>query len=385
MPPHAAARRDETPELPPIGRSAVLTHHWLVRRRGGERVLEGLARLVPGAPLYTLIHDADSYGPFPHDKADGPRAVHASLLQHLPGARRRHQPLLPLMPIAARLMRLPPVDVVICSDAAIAKAMRADDRSRVVCYCHSPMRYVWEPEMSARYAEEAPRALRPLWPALCGYLRRCDAAAARRVDVFVANSRHVAERIRRCYGRESVVVHPWVDAPPAPHVGRREDYYLCVGHHVGYKRLDLGVAACERLGRRLVVIGDGPQARRLGRGRPPGSRVEFLGRQPDRVVAEHYRAARALLFPGEEDFGIVPLEAMAHGCPVVAYGVGGAVETVLDGRTGRLFSEPTVEGLAAAVLDVEHTEFDPGALHAHAREFSRERFMRAMQALLTAS
>ncbi|NUQ50679.1 MAG: glycosyltransferase, partial [Phycisphaerae bacterium] len=120
-------------------------------------------------------------------------------------------------------------------------------------------------------------------------------------------------------------------------------------------------------------------------GRPPGSRVEFLGRQPDRVVAEHYRAARALLFPGEEDFGLVPLEAMAHGCPVVAYGVGGAVETVLDGRTGRLFGEPTVEGLAAAILDVERTEFDPGALHARAREFSRERFMRAMHALLTAS
>jgi glycosyltransferase involved in cell wall biosynthesis len=286
------------------------------------------------------------------------------------------------MPLAAWCVRLPDADLVVCSDAAIAKAMRPRRRSRVVCYCHSPMRYVWEPEISRQYAATLPVALRPLWPLVCAYVRRCDGRAAQRVDLFVANSRTVAERIRRCYGRESVVIYPPIDLPAAPHVGPREGFYLCVGHHVEYKRLDLAVEACERMHRPLVVIGDGLQAERLRRAAP--RHVTFLGYQPDEVVADHYRRARALLFPGQEDFGMVPVEAMGHGCPVVAFGRGGAAETVIDGRTGVLFAEQTVDSVVEAMQRLEVSTFDTAELHAHALRFSRERFLREMHGVLNA-
>lgn len=385
----------EAPAHAPLSASAVLTHHWLVRRRGGERVLEALGELIPDAPLYTLVHDPGSYGPFP-GRNGAARPVHSSWLRRLPGARRNYQRWLPLMPWAARAMNLPNVELVLCSDAALAKAMRAHPRSRVVCYCHSPMRYVWEPEISAEYARRLPAPLRPLWPMLCSYLRRCDAAAAKRVDLFIANSQHVARRIRRCYGRESAVVYPFADLPPHPSAGPREDFYLCVGHHVPYKRLDLALAACARLGRKLVVIGDGPEVAGAAATRtaPGASRaghggaldhVRFLGYQPDEVVRDQYRRARGLLFPGEEDFGIVPVEAMAHGCPVIAYGRGGAVETVVDGVTGVLFAEQTCAGLAEAMQRSERMEYDAARMHSHAAHFNRARFLREVRAAVAAA
>jgi len=379
---------------PPLECSAVLTHHWLVRRRGGERVLEALRELLPDAPIYTLVHDPA--GMRAADEAPAglsgstvwrsqaaliQEQVHTSFLQYIPGSKRHYPKLLPLMPLAARRMRLPAVDLVVCSDAALAKAMTPHARSRVVCYCHSPMRYVWD--LSELYRATLPAPLRPLWGPLVRWLRDVDRAAAQRVHQFVANSQHVAERIRRCYGRESVVIHPPVDLPPAPASGPRGDFYLCVGHHVPYKRLDLAVDACRRLGRRLVVIGEGPDLRRLRT--PANPHVQFLGWQPDAVVADHYRRARALLFPGEEDFGLVPVEAQGHGCPVVAYGVGGVCETVVHGRTGVLFGEQTVEALAAAIGQLESLHLDPDDLHAHAQQFSRANFLGAMRTLLQAA
>lgn len=363
----------------PLTCSAVLTHHWLVRPRGGERVLAALCQLAPGAPIYTLVHDPAGLG------GDWP-PIHTSPLQKLPGAPRHYPKLLPIMNWAARRVRLPPVDLVICSDAAIAKAMRADPRSRVICYCHSPMRYAWDPPISAEYARALPWPLRPLWPLVTRAVRRADLAAARRVDQFVANSRHVAERIRRWYGRESVVIHPPVDLPAAPFVSPgREAFYLCVGYHVAYKRLDLAIDACQALGRRLVIIGDGPDIRRFEsrRARDPqlALNVTLLGWQPPETINDHYRRAAALLFPGEEDFGMVPVEAMAHGCPVIAYGVGGATETVVPGITGVLFREPTAAALADAMLSAERLRFDPRAMYAHALQFSRSRFLEAMSAL----
>jgi glycosyltransferase involved in cell wall biosynthesis len=365
----------------PARYSAVLTHHWLVRRRGGERVLAALAELLPHAPVYTLVHDPNCvWQDGDAESAAAPnRRIHTSWLQHLPGAARHYPKLLPLLPLAARSVHLPPVDLVVCSDAAIAKAMRPAPRSRVLCYCHSPVRYAWEPEMMRVYAGNLPRALRPLWPALAAYIRRADAAAARRVDRFIANSQHVAARIRRCYGRESTVVYPPVDVPDRPSAGPRVRFLLCVGHHVAYKRLDLAVAATKTLGWPLVVIGDGPDVPRLAPGNP---HVSWLGWQPDAVVQDHYRRAAALLFPGEEDFGIVPVEAQAHGCPVIAYGVGGACETVVDGITGVLFPQQTEEALVAAIRRAADTRFDPDALHTHARRFSRARFMTEMSALI---
>lgn len=356
--------------------SVVLTHHWLVRRRGGERVFEALRELFPQAPVYTLIHQPRGY------PLDG-MAPHTSWLQRLPGATRLYPQLLPLMPAAARAMRLPPADLVLCSDAALAKAMTADARSRVVCYCHSPMRYVWD--LCAVYRASLPAPLRPVWGLVAARIRRADALAAQRVDLFIANSRHVAERIRRAYARESTVVYPPVDVPAAPALGAREDFHLCVGQHVAYKRLDLAVSACLRLGRRLIVIGEGPavavQKRRV-EAAGAGDRIRFMGWQSDESVASHYRRARALLFPGEEDFGIVPVEAIAHGCPVVAYGVGGAAESVEPRMTGVLFDSQTEAGLIAAIEECERLTFDPALMHMRAQRFGRARFLAELRALL---
>lgn len=353
----------------------MLTHHWLLRRRGGEKVLEALGELVPGAPLYTLIYDRDHGG--------GPwQTVRTSWLQHLPGARRHHQRLFPLMPTAARSTRLPAVDLVLCSDAALAKAMRPHQRSVVVCYCHSPMRYVWEPDVQHDYLRALPAALRPAFRMACAHARHVDARAAERVDRFVANSQHVAGRIRRHYGRDSVVVYPPVDVPPEPPAPRpAEDFLLAVGHHVPYKRLDLAVAAAAAVGRRLVVIGDGPDAKRLRRAE--ARHVHWMGWQPDEVLIDHYARAAALVFCGQEDFGIVPVEAQAYGCPVVAYGRGGAVETVIDGKTGVLFAEQTLDAIVDALRRCARTAFDPQFMYAHATTFARDRFLREMHTVVS--
>jgi glycosyltransferase involved in cell wall biosynthesis len=376
---------DEPQPVRPIAASAVLTHHWLVRRRGGEKVLEALAELLPAAPIYTLVHDRAGMRRSPLAQ----REIHGSWLQKVPGAARHYPKLLQLMPAAARAIKLPRAELVVCSDAAVAKAMTPHASSVVVCYCHSPMRYVYEPEIEAEYARSLPTVFRPYWRWVIRRVRAADQRAAKRVDVFVANSQHVARRIERCYGRRAAVVYPPVDVPvqpPAPHP--REDFYLCVGHHVPYKRLDLAITACRALGRRLVVIGDVPNLvaradlRAAFTQAPRESAVELLGWQPDAVVLDHYRRARGLLFPGEEDFGIIPVEAMAHGCPVIAYGVGGAAETVVNGETGVLFEPQTTAALVAAMQTAERARFDAAVLHRQALRFSRARFMREMRVVL---
>lgn len=372
----------------------MLTHHWLVRRRGGEKVLEALARLVPGAPIYTLVYDAIGMGLSERGaRAADPlagRAVHTSWLQRIPGARRHYPRLMPLMASAARRMRLPPVELVLCSDAAVAKAMTADARSRVVCYCHSPPRYAYDAAICAEYRAALPWAARPVWDWAIPRLRDADRRAAQRVDQFVANSAHVAERIRRWYGRDSVLVHPPVELPSQPvHQvggsggGARGDHYLCVGYHAPYKRLDLAIEACLRLGRRLVVIGEGPgipSPERRGEWAQRG--IEFRGWCSDEEIRAAYACARGLLFCGEEDFGIVPVEAIAHGCPVVAYGVGGATETVQPGVSGVWFDRQEVSSVVAAMEQLEAIRFDAERMFESARAFSLERFLEKMQRVL---
>ncbi len=371
--------RDETTtfgSVEPLPVSAVLAHHWLVRIRGGEKVLESLADLVPHAPLYTLVHDSSGI-------ADSPlagRKIHPSFLRHVPGATRHYPRLLPLLPLAARRMHLPEVDLVLCSDAAIAKAMRPAERSAVVVYCHSPMRYAYEPEFYHAYREGLPRLARPVFDASVAWARSVDVRAARRVDRFVANSHYVAARIQKAYGREAAVVYPPVEVPAQPTRSERQDFYLSVGFHTAYKRLDLAIEACRALGRRLVVIGGGPEAERL-RPKAPAN-VEILGWQPDDVIQSHLERARGLLFPGEEDFGIVPVEAFARGCPVVAYGVGGATESVKPGVCGIWFDRQTSDAVAAAMESLERTSFDPERMHEEALRFGPTRFLREMRALV---
>lgn len=359
--------------ITPLECTAALAHHWLVRRRGGEKVFEALRELFPSAPIHTLLHDPDEVDYFPAE-------IHTSFLQRFPGARRFYPVLLPLMPLAARRMHLPEVDLVVCSDAAIAKAMRPHERSVVVCYCHSPMRYVWESRIRKQYRASLPRAARLVFDRTIARVRAADLAAAQRVDLFVANSQHVARRIHKHYKREALVVHPPVALPAKPPTLGRENFFLCVGQHVAYKRLDLAVHACVQLNVELVVIGEGPDVRKLRRQVPPN--ITFLGYQPDEVLEDCYARARGLLFPGEEDFGIVPVEAMARGCPVVAFGVGGACETVVDGKTGVLFAEQTVDSLAAAIQRALQLRFDPDEMHAHAQRFGRRRFQDEMRATL---
>ncbi len=355
--------------------SAVLTHHWLVRVRGGEKVLRALAEILPGAPLYTLVYDPAGAGP-------GWPPVRASLLNRLPGVRRHYPKLLALLALAARTIRLPEVDLVLCSDAAVAKAMRPHARSKVVCYCHSPMRYAWDEQLRREYCRTLPLIQVTPFMISTALARRIDAAGAQRVDQFIANSRHVASRIRRDYGRDSIVVHPPVDLPTEPATGPREDFYLCVGHQVPYKRLDLAVAACRQLRRPLVVVGDGPEVQRLRAAGDSTADIRWLGWQEPQVIQDCYRQARALLFPGEEDFGIVPVEAMAHGCPVIAYGVGGATETVIAGETGVFFERQDPEALVAAMRHAETVAFDARIMHARMHRFSRERFVTEMVAVL---
>lgn len=354
---------------------AVLTHHWMVRERGGEKVLRAFRHLLPEAPIYTLVHDSREMVV----GADWP-AIHSSWLQRLPRATRWYPNYLPLMPAAARSVRLPEVDLVLCSDAAIAKAMRPHARSRVVCYCHSPIRYVWEPALRAQYAAAMPAWKRWLFLAATERVRRADAAAAERVDQFVANSHHVAARIKRCYGRECVVVHPPVELPAQPATEPRGDAYLCVGQHVPYKRLDLAVDACVRLGRRLVVVGDVPRTYAAQLRECP--LIELHAWQSREALDQHYRAARALLFPGEEDFGIVPVEAIANGCPVIAYGVGGATETVVGGMSGVHFSVQTVDAVVDAIERFEALTFDPAAMFEAAQRFGLPRFLEELRAVL---
>lgn len=359
--------------IPLLNCSAALTHHWLVRPRGGEKVLAALQQLVPPSPLYTLIYDPAGFAPGTWTN------VYTSPLQRIPGARRHYPKLLPLHPWAFRAVKLPEVDLVLCSDAALAKAMTPHPHSQVVCYCHSPMRYVWETEICDEYRRSLPRLARPLFNHTIRRLARADAHAAKRVDQFVANSQHVAERIRRHYNRDAVVIHPPVDLPSQPTEQPREDFFLCVGYHVPYKRLDLAVNACRTLKRKLIVIGEGPAIPPLRQANDPY--VHFLGWQPTNVIHDHYRRASALLFPGEEDFGIVPVEAIAHGCPVIALGVGGATETVTPNHTGIWFEPPTVDALIDAIQRCRRQEFDPAQMHADAQRFSTTRFLHEMRNL----
>lgn len=357
----------------------VLTHHWLVRRRGGERVLEALRDLFPGAPVYTLVESRAYTRQHPPGPAWGP--VGSSWLAKVPGAPRIYPYLLPLMPSAAASLRLPECDLVVCSDAGLAKAIPPPVGARMLCYCHSPMRYVWEPEIERAYVRRLPAPLRPLWPALARKVRQADLRAANHVDRFVANSAHVARRIRLAYGRDADVVHPPVELPPTPHAGPRADFYLCVGHHVPYKRLDLAVDATRALSRPLVVIGEGPDVRLLQADRHRTAHVRWLQRVSDAVLHSYYEQARGLLFPGEEDFGIVPVEAMSRGCPVIAYRVGGALETV-SAVGGVFFEEQTPESLADAILASERRDYDRVRMHADMQRFHPDRFKAEMRRII---
>jgi glycosyltransferase involved in cell wall biosynthesis len=352
-----------------------VVHDWLTIPGGSEQVVLGLLEMFPQAELFTSVYDPS---PWPPQITE--RTVHSSFLSRIPGAVRHYPKLLPLMNRAFRSFDLSGFDLVLSSSHACAKNVRTPFGALHVCYCHTPMRYAWDEGFLE--GEEVGRAMRLALPPLLARLRREDLAGAAGPDVFVANSRHVAERIERYYGRSAEVVHPPVDVLRFLPVERRpRDYYLAFGRVVPYKRVDLAVAACARLGRPLKVAGDG-RALEAVRAQAAAGGVDFLGNVSGLELDALLSGARALLFPGEEDFGIVPVEAQAAGVPVIAYGVGGAVETVLDGRTGVLFHEQSPAALAEAIERFEGLALNPQDARENARGFGRERFSAEMAAVI---
>lgn len=366
-----------------------LVHDWLTGMRGGEKCLEVFCREFPQAPLYTLLHAPGSVaGPIVE------RPIVTSGLQHVPGIRRTYRYFLPLMPRAIESLRLPrELDLVLSCSHAVAKSVLPPPGVPHVCYCFTPMRYAWHLRDDYFQRSAAPRrsARAPLhWlrDALLDRVRRWDRETSHRVTHFVAISQTVARRIQQCYDRDSTVIYPPVDTEfYTPVVGPREDYYLCVSALVPYKRIDLAIAACNRLRRPLVVIGQGPELARLRR--LAGPTIALLGWRSDVEIREHLRRCKAFLFPGQEDFGIAPLEAQACGAPVVAYARGGALETVVAAGpqgpgTGVFFDEQTVESLAAAIgrLEADPRQCSASRARRQAERFALDRFEREIRAYL---
>lgn len=326
------------------GLRVALVHDWLTGMRGGEKCLEVLCRAFPDATLYTLLHRRGSLSP-----AIESMDIRTSPLQRIPGIFRHYRHLLPIMPMAARAWRPRDVDVVISLSHCVAKAIVPPPGVPHVCYCFTPMRYAWQARETYLQGWSRRPLRRVLARTVLSRLRRWDRRTAGRVTHFVAISETVRGRIARCYRRDSRVIQPPVDAAfytPDPDDRPRDAGYLVVSALVPYKRIDQAVSACSATGRRLTVIGEGPERTRLQA--MAGPTIRFLGWQPDDVIRSHYRTCRALLFPGEEDFGIVPIEALACGAPVIALGRGGAAETV-DDAVGRTYPEPTTDALVEAL------------------------------------
>jgi glycosyltransferase involved in cell wall biosynthesis len=389
-----------------------IVHDWLTGMRGGEKCLEVLCRRFPDAELFTLLHVRGRTSPTIEQMQ-----IHTSFLQHVPGVARHYRYLLPLMPWAVQRLELPAdVDLVISFSHAVAKSVQPPPGVPHVCYCFTPMRYAWHlrdqyfERHSKRDGGHSPpyRLLRaPLdlaRDAVLNRIRRWDRETSDRVTHFVAISRTVARRIEECYGRESTIIYPPVDTEfytpeearsslrsgtchpgemPSRgwHVPERSEgrVYLCISALAPYKRIDLAIEACNRLGRKLVVIGDGPERGRLQR--LAGPTVRLVGWQTNETIRDHLRRCRALIFPGLEDFGIVPLEAQACGTPVIAFGQGGATETVLPADednvgTGVFFREQTLESLRRAIqwLDEHPKLFDATLARRQAERFAAERY-----------
>jgi len=343
-----------------------VVHDWLTGMRGGEKVLEAILELLPNAEIFTLFHKPGSVSPSIEE-----RRIHTSGLQKWALRVDDYRKLLPLYPRAIRGWDFSGYELIVSSSHCVAKGARGEHAPHA-CYCHTPMRYVWD-----RFDDYFPwrQPLRRMAASAVAWrLRRWDRRTAAHVDRFAANSEFVRDRIRRYYGREADLIHPFVD--PAffqkPLATKRAGYHLVVSALVPYKRVELAIAGAREAGVPLVVIGDGPMRRGLQR-QAAGS-AEFLGSVSTESLIDRMREARSLILPGVEDFGITPLEAMACGTPVVAFRAGGARETVVEGHSGLFFDEQNPRSLAAALLQADRTTWDREAIRAHAGQFSKQRF-----------
>jgi glycosyltransferase involved in cell wall biosynthesis len=355
----------------------VLVHDWLTGMRGGEKALEVLCESYPTADLLTLFHVRGSVSP-----AIERMRPRTSALQNVPGIRRFYRYCLPLFPMAIEQFDLDEYDLIISTSHCAAKSVVKTGRARHLCYCFTPMRYAWD-QFDAYFGEGRigtmkSRLLRPVLRALS----RWDAATAGRVDRYVAISQHVASRIRRYYNREAGVIYPPVDTgfySPDDSVAP-ENFVLIVSALVPYKRIDVAIEASRLSGTPLRIVGDGPERAALAaRAAATGADIQLLGSVSDEQVRDLYRRAAAVLLPGEEDFGIAPVEAQACGTPVIALARGGALETVIDGVTGVLVAEATGEAFAAGIARAAQSSFDRSTIRTHAVTFDRAVFARAIQ------
>lgn len=336
----------------------------LVQRGGAEKIVaDVLARIFPEAPIHAILYSATT----------GPSSISARViptaLQRIPGAARRHRWLLPFYPAAVESIDLRGYDLIVSSHHTAAKGILRSSTQRHICYCHTPMRALWE--RTAEELEELPAVLRPIAAASLSRLREWDFVTASRVDLFLANSITTRERIARHYRRDSQIVHPAIDLERFSFDASAVtgDYYLVASRLVPYKRVDIAVGATAKLGRRLIVVGTGPDRSAI-----EGAHVEYLGHVSDDRLIELIRSCRALIFPAFEDFGMTPVEVMSCGRPIIAFGKGGVLDTVIDGVTGVFAKEQTIDSFVEAIRAFEEREFDSRAIAAHAQNFSFRRF-----------
>ena len=352
-----------------------LIHDWLTGQRGGEKVLEVLCEIFPEAPIFTLFHF-----PGTQIKSIEERDIHTSFLQRMPFLRKKYRSYLPMFPVAVELFDLQDFDMIVSSSHCVAKGVIPRPDALHVCYIHSPVRYAW----NQYFVYFSPKKLgffsRKLIPFSIHKLRLWDESSSHRVDHFIANSKATAQRVQKYYRRQSDVIHPPVDSDYFRPVEKQEDYFLIVSALVPYKKIDLAIQTFNQNGRVLKILGQGPEYKRLKK--MSKTNIQFLGSTDDETLLKTYQQAKALIMPGEEDFGINALEAQACGIPVVSYARGGALETVISGETGVFFSELSVKSLLGALDKLETIPFNKEILRVHALNFSREKFKEILNAFL---
>lgn len=343
-----------------------IVHDWLTTYGGGDRVVYEFTKLFPEAPIYTTVFNRKNLGHlFPPEK------VRTSFMQKIPGATTHYTKMLSLMPRAFEEFDLSEYDLVLSSSSACAKGVITRADTLHVSYVHTPMRYAWD--LYQEYLRSVNPLVRAVMRRTMPKIRQWDALTGLRVDAFLANSHTTRRRIEKVYRRGAEVIHPPIDTEFYTPSGREpEDFYLLLSRFVPYKRVDIAIEACNRLGKKLVIIGDGGQKKQLQA--MAGPTIEFTGFLDNEGCRDYYRRCRAFLFPGFEDFGMTPVEAMACGRPVIAYGKGGALDSVVPDKTGLFFQEQSGEALAEAILSFEKQEFDSTAIRTYAEGFSKERF-----------
>ena len=350
-----------------------IVHDWLTGMRGGEKVLETLCEIYPDADIYTLIHIKGSVS-----EEIEKHKIFTSFLQNMPLVKKKYRYYLPLMPKAIEKFELNEYDLIISSSHCVAKGIFPRKDALHICYCHTPMRYIWDMYDEYFSKGKANIFVRGVMGFLKPFLRKWDVESSKRVNYFIANSKNIADKIKKYYKKDAEVIYPPVDTEKfTPTNEIQEDFYLVVSAFAPYKRVDLAIKAFNILGYPLKVIGTGQEEKKLKR--IAKQNIEFLGWQNEDSIRRYYSKCKALIFPGEEDFGIVPVEAMSCGKPVIAYGKGGALETVIDGITGVFFYEQTTDSLIEAIKKFEGIKWDSIEIRSHSLKFDKNIFKKKIK------